>query len=474
MVNRILIRMKVVQMLYAYLLTRTEFKIDTDPDLGSADKKFARRAYVDLLLVLLEVTGHNTTNLNLRGRLDVDKKLATSRIGQAMAGDATVKEIVFKGDHDMAVLASVLQGLHDRLADSSVFKEYRRKRKIDLGDEVALWVVLFESIIADDAALTAAFRTLQGYTAVGYRMAIGRIVETLNSYYGAQSGYTTAIKNLETSLDKSYELYLAMFGLIVDLTRTRESQIEAAKTKYLATSEDKNPNMRFVENTFAVALAENDEFEELRKTYGVVSWGDDYVLMTSLLELIMKSPIYTEYMSAPSTDWNSDCEFWRNILKTVIFPSDDLVEALEDRSVYWNDDLQITGTFVLKTIRQAAQSENKSIEFLPQYKDDEDASFGAELFAKTVENREVYHEYIERFVDRAHWDADRLAFMDSVIMITAIAEIVNYPNIPLAVTMNEYVEIANSYSSPKSGAFINGVLFNVVELLRGEGVIVKH
>jgi len=466
--------MKVVQMLYAYLLTRTEFRIDTDPDLSTADKKFAHRAYVDLILVMLEVTGHNTTNLNLRGRLDIDKKMASSQIGQALAADTAVKEIVFKGNHDVVALDSVLQGLHDRLADSAVYKEYRRKRKTDLSDEVALWTVLFESTIANDSSLIAVFRTLPGYTAVGYRMAIAKVVETLNSYYSARGGYTTAVKNLETALDKSYELYLAMFGLIVDLTHARETQIEAAKAKYLATSEDKNPNMRFVENAFAVALAESAELEDLRKKYGIVSWGDDYVLMTSLLELITQSPIYAEYMSAASTDWNNDCEFWRRILKSVIFPSDDLNEALENRSVYWNDDLQITGTFVLKTIRQAAQSENHAIDFLPQYKDDEDACYGVELFERAVANRELYHGYIERFVDRTHWDADRLAFMDSVIMIAAIAEIINYPNIPLAVTMNEYVEIANAYSSPKSGAFINGLLFNVVELLRDEGIIVKH
>lgn len=473
MVNRILIRMKVVQTLYAYLLTRTEFKIDTDPDLSSADKKFAHRAYIDMLLVLLEVTGHNAVNLNLRSRLDVDKKLAASQIGQALAADTAVKEIIFKGNNDIETLRSSLQGLHDRIANTSVFSDFRRKRKVDLAEEVALWTVLFESVVAKDPAMMSAFRTLPGYTAVGYQMAIAKVVETLKSYNDARGGYINALKSLETSLDKAYELYVTMFALIVDLTRARETQLENAKAKYLATSEDKNPNMRFVNNALAAALADSPELEELKSKYGV-AWGDDYILMTSLLDLITKSNIYAEYMTAPSTDWEKDCEFWRQILKTVIFPSDDLVDALEDRSVYWNDDLQITGTFVLKTLRQAAQSPEHTIEFLPQFKDDEDARFGAELFQTTVANRDTYYGYIEKFVDRTNWEADRLAFMDSIIMITAIAEIINYPNIPLAVTMNEYVDIANAYSSAKSGAFINGILFSVVQYLREEGIIVKQ
>lgn len=304
-------------------------------------------------------------------------------------------------------------------------------------------------------------------------MAIAKVVETLKSYNDARGGYINALKSLETSLDKAYELYVTMFALIVDLTRARETQLENAKAKYLATSEDKNPNMRFVNNALAAALADSPELEELKSKYGV-AWGDDYILMTSLLDLITKSNIYAEYMTAPSTDWEKDCEFWRKILKTVIFPSDDLVDALEDRSVYWNDDLQITGTFVLKTLRQAAQSPEHTIEFLPQFKDDEDARFYAELFQTTVANRDTYYGYIEKFVDRTNWEADRLAFMDSIIMITAIAEIINYPNIPLAVTMNEYVDIANAYSSAKSGAFINGILFSVVQYLREEGIIVKQ
>lgn len=459
-------------MLYAYLLTRSEFKIDTDPDLSSADKKFAHSAYIDLLMLLLELTGHNSTNLNKVTGNAIDKKLLASSVGNAMASDPTIRNIVFKGNHNMAVLAPLVQGVHDRLTATSAYKEFSRKRKIDLDQEVALWTVLFESTLSTDRQLIAAMRQLPGYSNVGFKLAIAKVVETLKSYNDARTGYYTALKDLEKSLEKAHQLYISMFVLIVRLTRAREDQLETAKSKYLATAQDKNPNTRFIDNAFAAALADNKGIEQYIEKYGI-SWTDDYSLLNSLLESIVNSQIYKDYMDAPSTDWEQDCEFWRQILKSVIIPSDDLNDMLEEKSIYWNDDLHIIGTFVLKTIRQAGLSPDHSIEFLPRYKDEEDSRFGAELFEYATKNRDKYYSYLQMFVDASNWDTDRIAFMDNVIMICAIAEIINFPNIPLPVSLNEYIDIANVYSSSKSGQFINGVLYSVINYLKQEGIINK-
>lgn len=459
-------------MLYAYLLTRTEFKIETNPDVSSSDRRFASEAYVDLLMLLLELTAHNSTNLNKKSDYFIDKKLAGSAVGEALATNTDVKELVFKASHHLGAFRPVIQSLHDRIVETSVYKEYKRRRKHELEDEIEMWVTLLQTTIARDAELVAAMRKIDGYSNVGWDMAVDMVIDTLHSYYGARAGYYLALKNLENSLAKSHALYMSLFVLIVRLTSARERQIETAKTKYLATPEDKNPNMRFVENSFARALAENEEVANAVKNYGI-SWTDDYSLLESLLEIIKKSQIYQDYMSAPSTDWEKDCDFWRQILKVVVFQSDDLVEALERESVYWNDDLHIIGTFVLKTLRIDSTNPDGHLEFLPQYKDSEDARFGAELFELAVRNRDTYYGYIDRFVDASNWESDRLAFMDSVIMICAIAEIVNYPNVPVAVSLNEYIDIANMYSSAKSGHFINGVLYSVVEYLKSEGIINK-
>ncbi len=196
-------------------------------------------------------------------------------------------------------------------------------------------------------------------------------------------------------------------------------------------------------------------------------------LLKKLLDDVLASDVYADYLKRESTDWESDCEFWRSILRTVVLPSEALAEALEAKSIYWNDDLTTIGTFVLKSIRRFAGSEGgEGVRFLPQFKDDEDAEFGARLFTFAVDNREKYREYIDRFINR-DWDPERLAFMDIVIMTVALAEIMNFPGIPLPVSMNEYVEIANTYSTRRSGPFINGILFSVVKMLVDEGLLKK-
>jgi N utilization substance protein B len=468
MINRILIRIKVVQMLYSYLLTRSEFRIDPAPETTSQDKKFAYAVYLDLLLLILEVTGISTRQ-GAKGLVaDVDAKLASSRLARALSADPEVRRAIFKSNNDIEALSSIAQYLHDTIVESSVYKNYSKRRKTDLGDEVELWTTVLETIVANNEKINEAFRALPGYTNNGYKSGVNELVATFGSYYGASSGYANACNALDDSLDKAYELYHSMLVLMIDLTTEQERRIENARAKYLASSEERNPNMRFVENQFVADLKRCTALSEYLKD-NPISWEADIALINSLLEKIKSSKIYEDYMSAPATTYAADCDFWRNILRSVIFTSDELAEALEEKSVYWNDDLQIIGTFVLKTIKQRANDPQGEIKLLPQYKDEEDSRFGRELFIDAVKNRETYRNYIDSLINVGNWDPDRIAFMDIVIMTTAISELINYPAIPLAVTMNEYVEIANTYSSSKSGQFINGILYNVVNILREEG-----
>lgn len=471
MVNRILIRIKVVQMLYAYLLTRTEFKIDTEADVPTADGKFAQTAYITLLSLLLELTGNRTSQ---RRRLNAaaDKKLQTSLVGKSLAADAILKELIFKQNVDEIKLAEVADCLREEIAGSAVFAEYKRKRHTELTDEVDLWVTVFQSIFTKNAELQAFMRTLPGYTVRGMQMAVDKVVATLKSFYGARASYYTALKALESSLADAHKLYLSMFVLIVRLTNQRERQLDNARNKFLATAEDKNPNTRFTDNALARSLERSKVLETYIKNYGI-GWTDDFELLDRLLESIMNSQVYHEYMEAPFTDWEKDCEFWRQVMRQIIFQSDDLKEAIEHESVYWNDDLHIIGTFVLKTIRAASLRPDTEIEFLDQYKDEEDSHFGATLFEIAVTHRDEYMEYIMKFINTQNWDTDRIAFMDMVLMLCAVTEIINFPNIPLPVSLNEYIDIANSYSTAKSGQFINGVLYSVVTYLKENNIIFK-
>ncbi|MDE6309450.1 MAG: transcription antitermination protein NusB, partial [Muribaculaceae bacterium] len=180
------------------------------------------------------------------------------------------------------------------------------------------------------------------------------------------------------------------------------------------------------------------------------------------------------YMAAPSSSREADCEFWRQVMKHIILPSDVLAETLENQSVFWNDDLGIMSTFVLKTIKQfGSAADGETVKLLPMFKDDEDRRFGPELFMHVVNNRDLYREYIDRFINRDQWESERIALMDIVVLMTAIAEMLHFPSIPLAVTINEYIEIAKGYSSPKSGQFVNGMLYSLSNYLREQGQLHK-
>ncbi len=472
MINRILIRTKVVQMLYSYLLTRSEFRIDSAPENGSKDRRYAYAVYSDLLILIQELSGCRIARNTKQPRVDVDPKLARNRVGKALADNDTVKQMILRDAISISKFNSLLQPLLDRITDSVAFRDYKKIKAPTLADDVRFWLTILSTVIAKDDAFKALMHEDVEFTTVGFNAGIREMADTLTSYQDSRLAYINAGKELKASLDKAYELYNSLFVLMIELTNEQYTRLENAKTKHLATPEELNPNMRFAENMFIERLRENESLQAYLSA-NPVSWESNPALIRSLLDSIISSQLYADYMAQPTTDYATDCEFWRSVVKNIILPSDDLAEALESMSIYWNDDLQIMGTFVLKTIKQFASSPEKQINLLPEYKDDEDENFGPDLFRLAVENRETYREYIDRFINASQWDPERLAFMDIVVMTAAIAEFINYPAIPVPVTMNEYVEIANCYSTNKSGQFVNGILFSVVNYLKTEGLIMK-
>lgn len=475
MINRILIRIKVVQMLYSYLLTRSEFRIVTAPEKATADARYAHSLYLNLLLLIEELAGYKVVTGDNRGALDSlgsTNMLSGSAVAKALASDSDLREIIVSGKSGIGEFDDAAKRLYGKITQSAVYTDFRRKRKVQLADEVKMWDVLLSTVIMKEPLMQEAARRNSDYTLAGYNLAFRMVSDTLNNF----SDTTTALRNaeslLEASLDKAYELYHSLLMLPVYITRLESERIEDAKAKYCPTPEDLNPNMRFVDNRFVQAIEEHPEMQEYASKHDV-SWESEYYLLKKLLELIKESEYYKAYMENENSTLASDCEFWRTILKNVVFPSDTLAEALESKSIYWNDDLAVMGTFVLKTIRQMATTGNRETALLPKYKDEVDARFGKELFEGAVANREEYRSYIDRFINGSQWDPERLALMDIVILITAITELINFPSIPVPVTMNEYVEIANYYSSPRSGQFINGVLYNIANYLKEEGKLTK-
>lgn len=300
-----------------------------------------------------------------------------------------------------------------------------------------------------------------------------KVVQMLYAYMVSKDSMTltTAKKELTKSLDKSYELYNALLKLMIELTDVQDLRLDEAKHKFLPTEEDLNPNMRFVENEFVKRLRADQtlaDFVDDKK----INWRDDELFVRLLLDKILRSEEYHEYMEMPKTSLVRDGEVWYQLMKKVVLPDENLLEHLQSMSVYYtDDDLQIMGQFVMKTIRRFEDEEAQPI--LPQYKNDDDSKFGEQLFSKAVAEMEENNSYIDQFVKTEKWDVERIALMDRVVMCTALTEIRNYPSIPVNVSLNEYIELAKDYSTPRSGQFVNGILNAVVNKLRADKVIIK-
>lgn len=300
-----------------------------------------------------------------------------------------------------------------------------------------------------------------------------KVVQMLYAYMVSKDSMTltTAKKELTKSLDKSYELYNALLKLMIELTDVQDLRLDEAKHKFLPTEEDLNPNMRFVENEFVKRLGADQtlaDFVDDKK----INWRDDELFVRLLLDKILRSEEYQEYMEMPKTSLVRDGEVWYQLMKKVVLPDENLLEHLQSMSVYYtDDDLQIIGQFVMKTIRRFEDEEAQPI--LPQYKNDDDSKFGEQLFSKAVAEMEENNSYIDQFVKTEKWDVERIALMDRVVMCTALTEIRNYPSIPVNVSLNEYIELAKDYSTPRSGQFVNGILNAVVNKLRADKVIIK-
>lgn len=474
MVNRVLIRVKVVQMLYSYLLTRSDFKIDEAPESASRDKRYSYSAYIDFLLLLLSLSGYNVSNGKRNSSFVCDSRLSSNKVAKVLSTNDTIRSVILREANHADCFEGILGPLNHKIVQSSIFNDYVKKSQHDISEDVTFWTTVFETIIARDKTVEDAFRNDSNFTLLGYQNAISSVCDTLKSYNDSRQLLYQAKNDLETSLTKAYELYLGLLKLIIEITDCLERRQDRAKNKYITTSDDLNPNTRLVDNALVVYLRNSPQFQALLKETKAELVSPVSNLDKELLDRILSSDIYQRYIEQPVVDFSSDVEFWREIMRTIILPSDSLTEELEDTCVFWNDDINVMGTFVLKTLRRIARSEGKFVDFLPKYKDKDDEKFGSDLFMFAVKGYDTYKKYIDMFVDNSHWDPERMAYMDVVIMVTAIAEIINYPAIPIPVSINEYVEIANNYSTEKSGAFINGILFSVVNYLREQNIIFKQ
>lgn len=278
-------------------------------------------------------------------------------------------------------------------------------------------------------------------------------------------------KFLFYSIDAIQDLYLIMLSSLIEMAKKEKVFLHLSSQKHLATPEERNPNNKFINNTIFQLLEENNSLSIALENRKITNWNihDDYInlLLTSLKE----SKLYAKYMSNTVNTFEEDKQFVVDLFSEIIVPNEKLYEYLEDDKLTWIDDIPVVNTHIVKQLKAIKSAEDDSFRVPKLFKDADDKDFAKDLFRKTVLNeKELAKEFDSK---TPNWDMDRIAEIDTIILKMAICELLKFPSIPVKVTLNEYLELAKEYSTPKSSIFINGILDNLVKEFQTNKKMIK-
>lgn len=281
---------------------------------------------------------------------------------------------------------------------------------------------------------------------------------------------------LDASCEATRDLYIYMLGIVSPLTQIARERIDAANNKFNPTEEEKNPNMKFVENQLAKLIDEDVDFQKIfaKKKFG---WGQYDIFLKEVMNSIQTKEYFAEYMASPERSLAEDCRLFTKIYEEEFVDNQTLERILEDKSLYWNDDLAYSLTWCCKTLKSFAKGEGWKL--LPLYQSEmlkgdgveSDKLFVRKLLQASFAGYEKYSAMVAESV--SGWEKERLFSTDVVLIVMGLAETVTFPTIPVKVTMNEYVEISKFYGTPKSRSFVNGLLDRLVQTLVNEGQVAK-
>ncbi len=298
-------------------------------------------------------------------------------------------------------------------------------------------------------------------------------MKVMQSVYAMQQAHNTDLdkeeKFLQFSIRKMLDLYVLNLDLLVKVQKLALSRIEKAKSKILATKEELNPNMKFVENRIIKALEESvslDGYIELNKL-DYWDFHNEYVI--KILDDLQDSDLYKSYLSSDTNSVDEDRKFVCSFFKSFIAPNESLEEFFEEKLISWSDDIPFVNTWVLKTLDKISSKKPFILDAL--FKDEEDKQFVSDLFSKTILHQHEYDELIQE--KTPNWEVDRISNIDLILIKMGITEFLYFPSIPVRVTMNEYIEISKDYSSQKSGKFINGILNKLSKEFEEKGMLTK-
>ena len=279
-----------------------------------------------------------------------------------------------------------------------------------------------------------------------------------------------AENNMFHSIHKSFELYHLLLLLLVDVQAYAANRIEIGRNKKRPSPEELNPNTKFINNRLLVLLLENKQLSKFVEQTGL-SWSNYPEMIKSVYEQICMSELYAQYMESEENSFENDHKFIVKLTEKVIAQYEPLYSYIEEQSVFWNDESEFVMSMVIKTLKEYNEKLGENQQLLPEFKDEDDKEFVISLLRKSILNHSEIPELIKKHL--RNWELERVAFMDVVLMEIALAEMMEFSAIPIKVTLNEYIEIAKHYSTPKSGFFINGLLDKIITEYKSTGQIRK-
>jgi len=299
-----------------------------------------------------------------------------------------------------------------------------------------------------------------------------KVLQSLYAFYQSDvQDLDKQEKFLQFSINQMQDLNALMLHFMVALKNHAKNYLEKSQKKILATDSEKDPSLAFIENK-AIAIIENDlELKQFLKNKKLSNWEDDDEYVTLLFNDLREADWYNEYLAKRSTSFKEDRDLLVQIYKELIAPNDKIYEYIEDKRLTWLDDFPLVNTSIVRVLSKLSDKNKKAL-FSPQvFKDEDDRQFSLDLLRKVILNDDKLNKEVDG--KTPNWDRERIAELDMIILKMGIAEFLFFPSIPVRVTINEYLEVAKEYSTPKSSIFINGILDNVVKEYTEEGKLNK-
>jgi transcription antitermination protein NusB len=281
---------------------------------------------------------------------------------------------------------------------------------------------------------------------------------------------TVAESELMFSIGKTYDLYHYLLLLVLEVADIAEEKIHQALQKRIPTPEDLNPNRRFIDNRLIAQIRKNQAFKKYISEKKL-SWSHYPHIPRNLYNRMLAWDIYLGYMKSDIHDYSSDKKFIITLITDLFANSEELHSNLEEQSIYWNDDMEYISAMVEKTLKKFKADSKDDAAMMALFKNEEDEEFVKILFRKAILNQKKCSELIDK--NTTNWEVERIALMDILVMQLAITEVLAFPEIPVKVTLNEYIEIAKYYCTSKSSTFVNGILDNIVKEMREDGLLNK-